>query len=472
MALVKRVERPLLLRRRIGFTGIHSDSNKPSAFAHVSFAGLAGKTDKKHAALPKAPAPPSFVRHASPPPVMSAFASSTGIPTPATTPRTNTSTVAPESTADLLSELNSSFHAHVMSLPVNGGDWESCALQHQAYCDGVVADDANDASGSGAATVNNGTTSATTSASPATGAASNNTTVSLAIPAAASTPSPAAGVTSRPALFASTPFPSAPKPSPSTSTATTVSASIDSLPDAALQHCFSFIGNNHYRFIAGVNRRFQEIYSIKHEKKTTWENAALSLACAQLSVQDHSPPGRTRFEALEKVSIAAAKVGNVKVLEWTFLNGCTIDPKHLLYAAELGHVCVFEWGARTLRDYWDYSDLRAPFLSAIENEKINVMDWIWEHGSMIRVVRDALETALGGGCLESLRWMMKRDLIKDSDIDGWRYVDEWSWSRAAEGGHVNVLDFLHENGFIPPETFSRESHRNPNWWYRWWNWYA
>ena len=160
-------------------------------------------------------------------------------------------------------------------------------------------------------------------------------------------------------------------------------ASIDSLPDAVLQHCFSFIGANHFRFVAGTSRRFQEIYSIKHEKKTAWENAAASLACAQLSVQDHSPPGWIHCATLEKVSIAAAKVGNVKALEWTFLNGCEIGTTHLNFAAELGHVCVFEWGARTLHGYWD---LQAPFLTAIENEKINVMDWIWEHRSMKPVV--------------------------------------------------------------------------------------
>jgi hypothetical protein len=46
-----------------------------------------------------------------------------------------------------------------------------------------------------------------------------------------------------------------------------ITASIDCLPDAVLQHCFSFIGKQHYRFVAGVNRRFQEIYSVKHETK-------------------------------------------------------------------------------------------------------------------------------------------------------------------------------------------------------------
>ena len=49
-------------------------------------------------------------------------------------------------------------------------------------------------------------------------------------------------------------------------------------------------------------------------QKTAWKNAASSVACAQLSVHDHSLPGKIHFPTLKKVSIAAAKVGNVKVL--------------------------------------------------------------------------------------------------------------------------------------------------------------
>ena len=84
-----------------------------------------------------------------------------------------------------------------------------------------------------------------------------------------------------------------------------------------------------------MNRRFKEIYSIKHEKKTAWTRAAASLACAQLSIQDHSPPGRIYYPTLEKVSMAAAKVGNIKVLEWTFLNDCKIDTAHFLLQLSL-----------------------------------------------------------------------------------------------------------------------------------------
>ena len=61
---------------------------------------------------------------------------------------------------------------------------------------------------------------------------------------------------------------------------------IDALPDAVLQHCFSFIGKGHYRYVAGTSRRFNEIYSIKHEKKTTLKSVVASVSSAELYLQD------------------------------------------------------------------------------------------------------------------------------------------------------------------------------------------
>ena len=62
---------------------------------------------------------------------------------------------------------------------------------------------------------------------------------------------------------------------------------IDALPDAVLQHCFSFIGKGHYRYVAGTSRRFNEIYSIKHEKKTTiMKSVVASVSSADLFLQD------------------------------------------------------------------------------------------------------------------------------------------------------------------------------------------
>jgi hypothetical protein len=52
--------------------------------------------------------------------------------------------------------------------------------------------------------------------------------------------------------------------------AATDEASIDALPDAMLQHCFSLAGKHHYHCIALTSHCFYEVYHIKHEKKTTY----------------------------------------------------------------------------------------------------------------------------------------------------------------------------------------------------------
>jgi hypothetical protein len=72
------------------------------------------------------------------------FAFSNGIPTPAPPsppPRAALEDDDDDGTAaDRLSKLESTFHTHVLSLPVHGGDWVSSMLDYRAYRDGIVAD--------------------------------------------------------------------------------------------------------------------------------------------------------------------------------------------------------------------------------------------------------------------------------------------------------------------------------------------
>jgi hypothetical protein len=68
---------------------------------------------------------------------------------------------------------------------------------------------------------------------------------------------------------------------------------IDALPDVVLQHCFSFIGNGHYQYIPGTCHHFNEIYSVKHEKKMTWEERAVaSVSSAKLLSPRREKGGR------------------------------------------------------------------------------------------------------------------------------------------------------------------------------------
>ena len=66
---------------------------------------------------------------------------------------------------------------------------------------------------------------------------------------------------------------------------------IASLPDVVLQHSFSFVGPGHYRYVAGVSRWFQTVYSVKHDSKTFWDSAAASVSRAELCLEDEREQG-------------------------------------------------------------------------------------------------------------------------------------------------------------------------------------
>ena len=99
------------------------------------------------------------------------------------------------------------------------------------------------------------------------------------------------------------------------------------------------------RFVAGTSRRFKEIYSIKHERKTTWENAASSVACAELCLDDFNENGGEEedTDCLKMTTKGAMKIGNIKVLEWARIKGFEFDSEHFHISTCYGHLCVLQW---------------------------------------------------------------------------------------------------------------------------------
>ena len=120
--------------------------------------------------------------------------------------------------------------------------------------------------------------------------------------------------------------------------------SIAALPDAVLQHSFSFIGKGHYRFVAGTCRHFEEIYSKEHEKKTTWSAATASIACAELCLKDaREQEDLEDSVALKNISLKAAMKGCIDILDWARAKGCEFTPRHFRIAAGEGHINVLKW---------------------------------------------------------------------------------------------------------------------------------
>jgi hypothetical protein len=71
-----------------------------------------------------------------------------------------------------------------------------------------------------------------------------------------------------------------------------------------------------------------------------WAHAAASIECAELCIKDHCPPGKIHHPTLKKISLTAAEIGSVEVLEWAIENDCEINNAHFRKAAAAGHVCV------------------------------------------------------------------------------------------------------------------------------------
>lgn len=163
-------------------------------------------------------------------------------------------------------------------------------------------------------------------------------------------------------------------------------ASVDALPDVVLQHCFSFIGSGQYRFVAGTCHNFQNIYSIDHQKQTTWRAAASSISGAKLCLEDAKKLGRDVYAILFTLSLEASKTGNIHVLEWARVQHSSYDagPRHFQQAASFGHVGVFEWADEKGVGGWK-SNIMTTINCAIDHERINILEWFWSDDFCRRV---------------------------------------------------------------------------------------
>ena len=212
-------------------------------------------------------------------------------------------------------------------------------------------------------------------------------------------------------------------------------ASMDALPDAVLQHCFAFIGKGHYLYVAGASRRFNEIYSIKHEKKTTMKSVVASVSCADLFLQDvREQYEESTNDTLQIIFLNAALIGNVKVLKWARDKGHEPKARDFKFAAIHGHAAVLQWAEENSYD-WCSDEL---INIAVANGTIIILEWIQNRGNAIPAGGPAQCAAAFGQCAV-LSWMKERDLLGSIQ-------DLWS-AACLHGGHIDVLDWLFNNGY-------------------------
>jgi len=223
------------------------------------------------------------------------------------------------------------------------------------------------------------------------------------------------------------------------------SSGLQVLPDEMLATCFSFLGGGHYRYIAGTCRRFRHVYEhcgerLGKQQTTYWENAAMTVACANKCLDDYQERGLTREEhklLTNKIITTAAVMGKVQVLEWARVRGGECEWHTFRVAAARGYLEVLQWAqSHNLNWFSPAISYDAAFCGHTA-----ILELAWRHD---RRHFDGGSFAARGGHLPVLKWMKERGLLHKYN---WHV-----WYDAAHYGHVHVLEWLVESGYQPDST--------------------
>ena len=100
-------------------------------------------------------------------------------------------------------------------------------------------------------------------------------------------------------------------------------------------------------------------------------------------------------------------------------------------------------GTPELLDYFaerGYLPDEEAYIPAVQYGRIDVMDWLWNHGLQ---PDDLTITESGAGSIPALIW------LEDHEVP----LDTWTANTAASGGHLGVLRWLEEErGILPDEN--------------------
>lgn len=244
-------------------------------------------------------------------------------------------------------------------------------------------------------------------------------------------------------------------------TATTLAATttpVSSLLDEIItDHIFGFVGVGHYRFVAGTNRKFRDLYTafLKHtnagpsvECSSTYRSIVESVSRTELLLKEtpgddvvcllkaaykynKCPVGMRlpRKRVLDFIAVNAACSGSLKVLHWACCHGYFLDVTCCYAAAAGGHLELLQWARRNGCE-WNSSTCSA----AARGGHLKVLKWARQKGCDWD--SHTCSEAASGGHLEVLQWARRNGCEWNS----------FTCSGAAKFGHLECLQWAYENG--------------------------
>ena len=162
------------------------------------------------------------------------------------------------------------------------------------------------------------------------------------------------------------------------------------------------------------------------------------------------------YPGYEHTSGEAARGGHIELLKWARREGCPLDESMCIWAAEGGHLETLAW-ARSEGCHWN--SLTSAY--AARYGWLEVLKWLRENGCPWD--SGVCNAAARGGHLDVLKWLRKRGCPWDQatcesaavtgqiDILRWARENGCPWNgavccSAAKGGHLDVLKWARENG--------------------------
>ena len=210
------------------------------------------------------------------------------------------------------------------------------------------------------------------------------------------------------------------------------SSPLESLDDPLLSEIVAFIGPNHYRFVAMINRRFHSLHLQLYPQNTNTYINISTLNCATI-VFDEMKYIKC-YEAFykgDKLCRLAIENGNLPLLKFFGAKQCPYPSYDVAChsAAANGHLHILLW-LRENRSPWDEN----TFICAAQNGQLHVLQWLREIGCPWN--KKTISILATNGHLQVLQWARENGCPWNHD----------TCRLAAANGHLHVLQWAQENG--------------------------
>ena len=221
-----------------------------------------------------------------------------------------------------------------------------------------------------------------------------------------------------------------------------------------LLNIFSFVGKYHYCFIGSVNQTFYKVYVDLYQNKRTRLNAT-TMELAIFCRTDILKRGFVTWIAHALLLQSAVQGGNKDVIQYilefpTYTSVGEMDWRYNLCpdAAEYGNLELLQWAVDS-NLYVDKLNERTCIL-AIGNGHRHIFDWAIQNGFSIDIGNKYVYRMIAGmaakkGLLDIIQWLYQK--CCDDGVHA-RFCRSFNvCEEAAEGGHLEVLQWLRSVGF-------------------------